>query len=378
MKRTLLGALFTVLVLLAGLLLVLHLQFRHAEPYPNLNSAPLLPATALQAAVVSERPIGNAAVSASGRIFYTIHPESQPDYPKLLEWVDGKAVPYPATDQQPALFSAPLGVAIDQQQRLWVIDPANHGLGRATLVAFDLNHDKTVHRYQFSRAVAPLGSFLQDLQISSDGRWIYIADVGFWPMRPALVVYDSETGRAHRALERHPSVMPQDYLIRTKIRDMRFIAGLVNMKTGVDGIALSLDDSWLYYGAMNHDTLYRIPTSALQDATLDQQRLAAQIEEVGRKPLNDGLSIDTRNGVYLTDVENQSVMYLSRSGALSTVIQSPQIRWSDGLSYGPDGWLYLADSAIPHLILSTPAQIRQQAPYYIWRFPAPTAGRPGQ
>lgn len=378
MKKILFGSLLTLLLLLTALLVVLHLQFRHAEPYPDLNGAPLLPASALQAVVRSERPIGNAAVSASGRIFYTIHPESQPDYPKLLEWVDGQAVPFPAAEQQSELFDAPLGLVVDDRNRLWLIDPATHGVGRATLVAFDLDSNEMVHRYQFSREVAPVGSFLQDLQVSSDGRWIYIADVGFWPMRPALVVYDSETGRAHRLLERHPSVMPQDYLIRTAIRDMRFIGGLVNMKTGVDGIALSLDDQWLYYGAMNHETLYRVPTAALKDDSLDDAMVAGQIEAVGRKPLNDGLSIDKQNGVYLTDVENQSVMYLSRAGVLSTIIQSPQIRWADGLSYGPDGWLYLADSAIPHLILSTPGHIRAQAPYYVWRFKAPTGGRPGQ
>ncbi len=29
---------------------------------------------------------------------------------------------------------------------------------------------------------------------------------------------------------------------------------------------MSRDDAWLYHGAMNHTTLYRIPTAALRDA----------------------------------------------------------------------------------------------------------------
>jgi hypothetical protein len=43
------------------------------------------------------------------------------------------------------------------------------------------------------------------------------------------------------------------------------------------------------------------------------------------------------------------------------------------LSFGPDGWLYLADSAIPDLVLKSKDYIRTQGPYYIFRFRPPTA-----
>lgn len=371
----LLGA-FAVVAL--GLLVTLYLLFGGGAPYPDLSSEPALPEGTIEAAVVTDHPIGNATVSANGRIFFTVHPESNPVGPKLYEWVDGKAEPYPNEEEQAELFTSPLGVVVDSKNRLWVIDPANHGTGTATLLSFDLETDTLDHRHQFASDNAPLGSFLQDLQVSTDGQWVYIADVGFWAKRPAIVVYNTETKTARRVLNRHDSVYPQNLLIRNQIKDMSFFGGLLEMKTGIDGIALSRDDQWVYFGAMNHDTLYRLPAKALQDASLSDEAVAAQLEVVGTKPLNDGFSIDDQNNVFITDVEHQAVVMMKPDGSLETVVKDDRIRWADGLSYGPDGWMYLADSAIPHLVLQTPEHIREHAPYYIWRFKPGTIGAAGQ
>ena len=365
-------------VVIAALMIFLYLSFGGGKPYPDLTTEPRFKSDALEIAVTSTRPIGNATVSGDGRIFYTIHPESNPIGPKLYEWIDGKDEPYPNKEDQKKLFVSPLGVAVDAQQRLWVIDPANHGTGTARLTAFDLNSNKVVHTRDFSGEIAPIGSFLQDLQISSDGRWVYIADVGFWAKRPAFVVYDTKTGIAHRALNRHPSVYPQNILIRNQIKDMSFFGGFLEMKTGIDGIALSRDDQWIYYGAMNHDTLYRIPTSVLQIPDQSDAAMASKIEVVGKKPLNDGFSIDNENNVFITDIEHQGVVMMKPDGSLETLIKDKRIRWADGLSFGPDGWLYLADSAIPHLVLQSQEHIDNNAPYYIWRFKPGTYAAAGQ
>ncbi len=365
-------------VLLIALLITLYSLFGRGVPYADLSGKPKLPEGTIEAAVVSDRPIGNAAVSASGRIFYTIHPESNPVGTKLYEWLDGKAVAFPNAENQGDLFNSPLGVAVDAKNRLWVIDPATHGTGTVKLLAFSLETNTLVHEFAFPSDVAPLGSFLQDLQISSDGRWVYIADVGFWAKRPAFVVYDSENKTARRILNRHASLYPQNLLIRNQIKDMSFFGGLVEMKTGIDGIALSRDDKWIYYGAMNHDTLYRIPTGALQDGTMNDATIAKSIEIVGKKPLNDGFSIDDDNNVFITDIEHQAVLSMAPDGTLKTIIKDKRIRWADGLSFGPDGWLYLADSAIPHLVLESASHHTANAPYYIWRFKPGTSGKAGQ
>lgn len=365
------------LTFLVVLLLWLRFTFGGGRPYEDLSTTPLLGPDDLEIAVVSDRPIGNAAVDRWGRVFYTIHPEARPAYPKLYRAVDGTSLPFPASGQE-SLFAGPLGVVVDRQDRLWVIDPAEHGTGQTKLLALDVETGNTVHEFEVPRDIAPLGSFLQDLQVDSRGETVYIADVGFWARRPALVVYDVGSGTARRVLDRHPSVMPQNWLVRTPIKDMTFFGGLVSLKPGVDGLALSRDDEWLYYGAMTHDTMFRVSTADLRDSSLSDDELAARIEAVGRKPLNDGLSTDDQENLYITDVEHQGIAVMRADGSLETLVRDARIRWADGLSFGPDGWLYLADSAIPHLALESRNHIAAQAPYYIWRLRPGGTGHPGQ
>jgi hypothetical protein len=65
-------------------------------------------------------------------------------------------------------------------------------------------------------------------------------------------------------------------------------------------------------------------------------------------------------------------------GKLTTLVRSDRIRWADALSYGPEGWLYVADSAIPDQMLRSKAHIEAHAPYYIFRFKPDIDGVPGQ
>lgn len=378
MWRAVLVRLLSIAALIVGLAaLVLYFRYGGGQPYPDLTGEPLFDEGALEVVVKSPEPIGNVAVSADGRVFYTIHPESRPTGPKLLEWVDGVPRAYPSEAAQ-AQLETPLGVVVDQQNRLWTIDHGNHGFGAAKLVAYDLDTGALAHEHVFDRSVAQLGSFLQDLQVDSSGKHVFIADVSFWRKNPGLVVYDVEHGQARRVLNGHPSVSPQDWLIRNPTKDMEFFGGLVVLKPGVDGIAIDRDDRWLYYGAMAHDTLYRIAVEDLLDASLSEGALGARVRAVGRKPLNDGLSTDVQDNVLITDVEHGAVLRMTPEGALTTLIRTDRIRWADALSHGPDGWLYVADSAIPDQMLRSKAHMQANAPYSIFRFKPGIDGVPGQ
>jgi sugar lactone lactonase YvrE len=179
-------------------------------------------------------------------------------------------------------------------------------------------------------------------------------------------------------LDRHASVMPLDYVVRNPVKDMVFFGGLVTLKPGVDGIAISRDDRWLYYAAMTGDTLYRIETAVLKDTALSAAQLETRVQAVGKKPLNDGLSTDLAGNVYITDVEHSGVARMSPQGRLETVIRSNRIRWADALSYGPDGYQYIADSAIPDQMLQSKLHMRERAPYFIFRYRPGIDGVPGQ
>ena len=376
MKKFFVRLTVALVVFVVLLLIVLHVRYGGGEPYPDLSGPPVFEESALEIVVTSPEPIGNHAVSANGRVFYTIHPESRPTGAKLLEWVEGTPKPFPSEDAQ-SLFETPLGVVVDRQNRLWTIDHGNHGTGSARLLAFDLATGSVVHDHAFDGSVAQFGSFLQDLQVDSTGEHVFIADVSFWRKNPGLVVYDIESGKARRVLDSDPSVSAQDWLIRNPTKDMVFF-GVVVLKPGVDGIAIDRNDEWLYYGAMAHDTMYRVKVADLLDDSLSSGTLAARVQEVGTKPLNDGLSTDNEGNVLITDVEHNAVMRMTPNGELTTLARSARIRWADALSYGPDGWLYVADSAIPDQMLQPKSHIERSAPYHIFRFKPGIDGIPGQ
>lgn len=377
MWRFLLRMLAVLVLFVVALAILLNVRYGGGEPYRDLSGTPIIDEDSLEVVVTSPEPIGNLAVSADGRVFYTIHPESRPEGAKVLEWVDGAPNPFPSEAAQ-TLFETPLGIAIDQQNRLWTIDHANHGTGQTRLLAFDLATGAVMHEHVFDSSVAQLGSFLQDLQVDSTGKHVFIADVSFWRKNPGLIVYDVEGGKARRVLNSDPSVSAQDWLIRNPTKDMKFFGGLVVLKPGVDGIAIDRADEWIYYGAMAHDTMYRVKVSDLLDASLRDGALAARVEAVGAKPLNDGLSTDNDGNLLITDVEHGAVIRMTPQGALTTLMQSDEIRWADALSYGPDGWLYVADSAIPDQMLQSKAHIAENAPYHIFRFKPGVDGVPGQ
>jgi sugar lactone lactonase YvrE len=367
--------LFLTVLLLVGAMV---LWFRHGggAPYPNLSTTPVLPSTSLEEVLTYPEPVGNVAVNREGRLFFTIHPESRPTGNKLLEYVRGAAVPYPSGAAQSELFDTVLGVVIDRFNRLWTIDHGNHGLRTARIVAIDLDTNTVLRDQKLSPDIAPAGSFLQDLQVSADGNTIVIADASFWRKSPAIIVYDVETGNARRVLESHESVAAEDYLIRNGDRKMEFLGGIVALRGGIDGIALGKE--WLYYGAISGSGLFRVRLRDLRDEALPAAQLARRVERVSDKPLSDGMSIDVEGNVYITDIENRSIFIAGPGREPQTLIESNALRWPDALSFGPDGYLYIADSALAELILQSREHIEAQGPYRIFRFRPGFEGVPGQ
>jgi sugar lactone lactonase YvrE len=371
MRRLLLALLFLVAATLLLTAVAVRLRYGGGSAYPDLTATPLLDESALEAVASFPEPIGNVAVSDGGRLFFTVHPESRPAEHRLMEWTGDGARPFPSADAQRELFDTVLGVVIDREDRLWTIDHGNHGLRQPRLLALDLATGRVVHDHPFDRAIAPRGSFLQDLRVDPAGDRVYIADLSFWRGSPALIVYDVSSQRARRVLERHPSVVPQDWVITTSAKRMVFLGGLAALKPGVDGIALDPEGQWLYFGAMAHDGLFRIPARDLRESTLGPRVLAQRVERVRDKPLSDGLAIDAEGRVYITDVEHGAALRVGADGALQTVIRSSRIRWADSLCFGPDGWLYLADSALPEVMLRSKQHILAAGPYHVFRFRPP-------
>jgi len=365
-------------ILILALIAMMALWMRHGggSPYPDLSTTPRLAASSLQEVLSYSEPIGNVAVNRDGRLFFTVHPQARPPGNKLLEYVAGAAVPYPSVSVQNDLFDTVLGLAIDRFNRLWTIDHGFHGLRAARLIGIDLDTNEIVHDRTFDKSIAPAGSFLQDLQVSADGRTVVIADASIVRKSPAIIVYDLEKDEVRRVLESHESVSAEPFMIRTGGREMKFLGGIVALRGGIDGIALGPD--WLYYGALNGSTLYRVRLDDLRNENLTPAELANRVERFSNKPLSDGFSIDVAENIYITDIEHNAVFVVGPERELATLIQSESVRWPDALSFGPDGYLYLADSALPDVILQSREHIKAAGPYRIYRFSPGFDGIPGQ
>ncbi|MEM9171774.1 MAG: L-dopachrome tautomerase-related protein [Pseudomonadota bacterium] len=359
-------------------LLVIRLVYGGGSPYADLTTTPMLDDEALEIAFSYDQPIGNVAVDEDGSIFFTVHPEAKPQGNKVLKVSDGIALPFPDGAAQQQLFKTPLGIRIDARGHLWTIDHGGNARAPARLMSFDAQTGEVLHDHEFSRDIAPIGSYLQDLVISNDGATVVIADIGFLRRDPALIVYDTRQRTARRVLSGDPSVTPQKWLINNPLRKMRFYGGLVSMMPGVDGLALDPANAWLYYGAMSHDGLYRIDFNLLRGADSSDVDLADSIERFSHKPLSDGLSRDTAGHIYITDVEHNAILRVDQRRRLETLVKSRRIRWPDALSFGPEDWLYVADSALPVYLLRSQDAIEDNAPYHIYRFRSGHAGIPGQ
>ncbi len=362
---------FVFLLLILGLIAAVFLRVRYGggERYEDLSTTPIVRANAVQEVLAYPKPIGSVAVSDDGRLFFTVHPDSRPLGNKLLEWVDGAAVPFPDGAAQQQRFDTVLGLHIDTANRLWTLDHGKHGTGSPRLLAIDIVSLEVLLDHRFSDAVAPAGSYLQDLAISADGKTAFIADASIWRKRPALIVYDIDTQSARRVLENHAAISAEDYRIVSDGQDVTFFGGLITLKSGLSGIALDQSGEWLFLAAMSNDSVYRVPVSQLADATLTAEALAKGVQKYSRKPLSAEMTVTTGDRLLITDVEHGAIFKVGANRQLVTLASLPDLRWPEALTVGPGGWIYVADSARSTVILKPRNDIEAKGPYYIYRVP---------
>tara|TARA_R110002073_G_scaffold25_5_gene745 strand:+ start:1158 stop:2282 length:1125 start_codon:yes stop_codon:yes gene_type:complete len=343
------------------------------EPFPDLSQAPTMNSDALDVVANLEYPPGNISVSNEGRVFFTFHPEAKPPV-NIAELIDGEAIPL---DIPPEIkLSSVLSLRVDRQNRLWLLDFAEHGMATPQIAAIDLNTMKLAHHFEFPSDIAGMGSHLNDFQVSHDGNFIYIADASILKKNPALIVYDVENKVARRLLEGHDSVKP-DYFVPVVDKEKMLIFGVFAIRPGVDSIALDRQEKWLYFAPVTDTYLHRLALKDLHNTELKPEQLAERVERFAKKSMSDGITTDDAGNIYISDLEHRAINRISAKGKFETLLKDEKLRWPDGFSFGPDGWLYVANSALNVVIAKPNSYIMEQGPYQILRFKPDSSGYPG-
>jgi len=266
---------FSFLSLLGLLFYIIHQnQGTGGERFPDYSTTPLLAESDLQEMASLDLPPGNIAISGTGRIFFSFHPEYSPDI-HLAEWHRGKKkyMSFP-NDEFQETFTSPLAVRLDSRnQVLYCLDHGQYGLYTPTLYAFDISSRANLlkFKYEFPPSVAPLGSMLNDFQVSPEGMYIFIADSSVLRGTPALIVLDIPYRLSWRLLENHESVRakyftPHYHPVKKEDEVDSSAAdnslpisayGLFPIRPHIDSIALDRKGKYLYYSAVNDPKLYR-------------------------------------------------------------------------------------------------------------------------
>lgn len=349
---------FTILV---SYILVTRLGFGVAFPYQEtFTTSVALLDNALEVVIELQVPPGNVAVDSKGVCYFTFHPEYNPMI--KIARVEGIQTysAYPSVEFQ-SKFDTVLSIRIDKKDRLWALDHGSNGFRVPKLFAFDTSKklDQLSIEYKFPSSVAGIGSFLNDFRIDQSCEYIYIADTSIIAMSPAIIVYDVMRSTSIRVLNQHSSMFGQSIFLN--VNNQVIGLGPFALKIHIDSIALSLDGSELYYGAVTSNILYRIKTKYIIDSLngniSSETSIESQVEVfVENKPASDGLSIDFNGNIWLTAFEHSAIAVITQKKVIIKVVQDLKLlRWPDGLSFGPDG-LYISNSVLhyklPHKDIS--------------------------
>lgn len=318
-------------------------------------------------------------VSKTGRMFVNFPRWSDRYLNAVVEVMhDGATRPYPDEpwnrwDRRPATagdhFVCVQSVVVDSDDALWVVDAAAPLLasvvpGGAKLVRIDLATNSVTRVLRFGPDVAPANSYLNDIRIDTGRNFAYLTDSG----AGGIVVVDLARGISHRALDGHPSVMPEQGVFISVNRKPVVGPDGKPPQFASDGIALSPDGAWLYYQALTGATLYRVRTSALRNPAANPKALAEAVEKVAATFPADGLWMDAQGRVYLSGINQSAVLRLPPGGKIETVIQDSRLEWPDTFSQGPDGALYITASHINDGPQFNSGKSTRTRPYAVFRF----------
>jgi len=320
------------------------------------------------------------AISAKGRLF-TNYPIWSPVHQYcVVEVVAGKARPYPDEamnswkpgEDGTKKWVSVQAVYVDDQDKLWVVDPAAPGFGEVyqdsnKLVRIDLATNKVERSYFFKGLPDNKHTYLNDVRVDTARQVAYMTSSS----QGGLVVVALKTGDARMVLADTP-VVRSDPAYHFTIDGKEVTLGGQPLKVNSDGIALSPDRAWLYWKPLSDDKLYRIKTADLRNAELAAADLLARVEDLGHFLVTDGMEFDKRGNLYFGDLEHSSIVRISPDRKTKTVVmKDDRLVWPDSYSVSRDGYLYISTSHIQDAAPFNGGVDKRTLPYGLFRMKLP-------
>ena len=249
------------------------------------------------------------------------------------------------------------------------------------LVAWDTKED-SLAKVIYLPAPATIGtSFINDLALNPEDPYIYITDSGSG-RDAALIVVNTETGMARRVLEGHYSVVPEgkEVLIDGKPVFAKRVDGTKILPfAGANPIAVDRKGTWVYFGPMEGGVLYRIRAADLHDPTLTNTELANRVEGWASKPVCEGISIDSKGNVYVSDISAKAIGIIDpKTRDYEYYIKQAEFQWPDGLCFGNDDRLYFFASQLHRMSNFNGGRNATLPPFFIFKIKAKADGTVGR
>jgi sugar lactone lactonase YvrE len=331
--------------------------------------------------------VGNVAFTPDNQVIFSHHPFYSPDVRVAKLTSPTTFAPFPNAEWNTPREGSDqyldnvLGLRSDEDGVVWIIDMGFRTHITPKLVGWNTRANRLERIYYMPEPVTRPGSQPQDIVIDHKDHKFYIADEDIGPggdgSQAAIIVVDRDTGRARRVLEGDKSTIPEDVAITVDGNDLT-VPGKDGkptiIKVGCDGITMDAKAEWLYYAPLSGRSLYRIRVDDLNDESLSNAQLSAKVERYSDKPNNGGLSIDFAGNIYLTAVETKSIGVITPDRKYHTFASDPQMVWPDGISYSPDGYMYVSASQVSAAAMFHGGKAENKTPYLIYRFKPLAAG----
>jgi sugar lactone lactonase YvrE len=330
---------------------------------------------------------GGMTATPGGSIIISLH-QYQNTTERVVEILpDGKVLSFPnaaisrGEAGAPFALDAVLGLQCDKKGVVWMLDNGRRSEVTPKLVGWDSSKNKLVKIIYLPAPATIDSSFINDLALDPEEPFAYITDPASGN-DGALIVVDLETGLARRVLQGHISVIPKPgvelKVDRKPLGVMRPDGSTVKPMAGAGPIAVDKKGNWVYFGASAGHLLYRTRAEHLRDTSLGPLDLEARIEGYAPRPPCDGISMDSKDNIYISDVGAKAIGVLHSDLTYELYVSNDSFLWPDGLCFGNDGRLYFYASQL-HLMAPYNAGIdRTQAPFLIYKVKALATGMVGR